>query len=224
MKKIIIMNEYYDILKTVSLFGQISDTDIKSALLCLGAEIRTVPKNGIILRTGEKPVHVGIVLTGKLHIVKDDYDGNRTLIAAAAPGEIFAEALCCAGVEESPISVLADEDAKVLLLRFDNILHTCPEACPYHQKLIENMLKLVANKNLYLQNRMEIISMKSIRMKFLRYLETFVQKQGKEIIIPFNREELADHLCVERSALSHELMKMKREGLLDYRKNKFILT
>jgi CRP-like cAMP-binding protein len=190
---------------------------------CLGAEIKTVAKNNIILLAGEKPLHIGIVLSGILYIVKEDSDGNRKLITAATPGEIYAEALCCADVDESPVTVIAAEDSQVMLLRFDRVLHTCPNSCVFHQKLIENMLNLLANKSLYLQSRIEIISVKSIRIKVLRYLESFTTKQGRNIIIPFNREELADYLCVERSALSHELAKMKKDRLIDYKKNKFIL-
>ena len=93
----------------------------------------------------------------------------------------------------------------------------------FHTKLIENMLGLIANKNLMLQSRMEIVCMKSVRAKVLQYLKSFVPEQGREITIPFNREKLAEYLCVERSALSHELAKMKRDGLIEYRKNKFIL-
>ena len=177
------MKKYLDIIKTVSLFKGVNEEELQSMLECLGAEIKTVSKNNIILLTGEKPLHIGIVLSGMLHIVKEDYDGNRTLITAAPPGEIYAEALCCANVEESPVTVIACEDTTIMLLRFDRILHTCPNSCIFHQKLIENMLNLLANKNLYLQNRMEIISIKSIRVKVLRYLESFASKQGRNITI-----------------------------------------
>ncbi|MCL2342839.1 MAG: Crp/Fnr family transcriptional regulator, partial [Firmicutes bacterium] len=172
---------------------------------------------------GEKPAHIGVVLAGLLHIVREDCNGSRALIAAAAPGELFAEALCCAGVAESPVTVLASESAKVLLLRFDRILHTCPSACSYHQKLVENMLNLVAVKNLQLQDRMELLAAKSIRDKVLLYLGALASGQGRTVTVPFNREELAEYLCVERSALSHALMKMKREGLIEYKKNVFTL-
>ena len=207
----------------MTLFKNVSDNELQSMLDCLGAEIKAVSKNNIILFTGEKPLHIGIVLSGTLHIVKEDYDGSRALITAATSGEIYAEALCCAGVDESPVAVIACEDTTVMLLKFDRILHTCPNSCIFHQKLIENMLNLLANKSLYLQNRMEILSIKSIRIKVLRYLESFTSKQGRDIAIPFNREELADYLCVERSALSHELSKMKKDGLIDYKKNRFVL-
>ena len=217
------MEKYYDILKTVGLFMSIGTTELDNVLKCLGVVIKEVSKDTIILLAGDKPQFVGVVLTGQLHIIREDYDGNRSLIAAISSGDMFAEALCCAGVPESPVTVIAAIDSAIMLLSFQRLMQTCPNSCVYHKKLIENMLGLIANKNLQLQNRMEIISKKAVRSKVVSYLESFVPKQGRNITIPFNREELADFLCVERSALSHELSKMKKDGLIDYRKNTFNL-
>jgi len=215
------LKEYFDKLKSVKLFRDIETAELETMLECLGAEVKDVTKDEIILLTGDRPNFVGVVLTGQLHIVSEDYDGNRSLLAVATPGEVFAEALCCAGVQESPITVIAGTDSTVMQLRFNRILHTCPNSCAHHTKLIANTLSLVANKNLYLQNRMEIVSLKSIRAKVLRYLESFIPQQGLSIAIPLSRGDMADFLCVDRSALSHELMKMKKDGLIDYRKNRF---
>ena len=217
------MQDYFDVIKNIPLFNNIDHSELKALLNCLGAEIKTIPKGNIILPAGEKPINVGVVLSGIVHISKEDYDGNRVIITAAVPGEVFAESLCCAHIGKSPVTVFAGEDAAVMLLKFDRILSTCPNSCPFHRKLVENMLNLLANKNLHLQSRMEIIAAKSIRTKVLQYLETLGIRQGDSIAIPFNREELADYLCVERSALSHELSKMKRDGLIDYKKNIFVL-
>jgi CRP-like cAMP-binding protein len=217
------MNEYVNILKETGLFRTIETHDIEAMLTCLGSEVRKINKGEIILLAGDTPRHIGIVLDGQLHIAREDADGNRSLIAAVAPGGIFAEALCCAGVYESPVTVISDADSTVMLLAFSRILHTCPSSCAFHTQLIENMLGLIANKNLHLQDRMEIVCLKSIRAKVLRYLGSFKMKRGREITIPFNREELADYLCIERSALSHELARMKRDGLIEYKKNRFII-
>jgi len=217
------MEKYLNVLNSAGLFRDIDAAELEAMLKCLGAEIQDVSKDVIVLLAGDKPQYVGVVLTGQLHIVREDYDGNRSLLAAVTPGEIFAEALCCAGILESPVTVISDIDSTIMLLSFSRILHTCPNSCAYHTKLIENMLELIANKNLQLQSRMEIISLKAVRAKVMRYLESFVPKQGRNITIPFNREEMADFLCIERSALSHELSKMKRDRLIEYKKNKFFL-
>jgi len=203
------------------LFKDINEKELNQMLKCLDARTKEVSKDQIILRNGEKPKSIGIVLSGLLHIIKEDYDGNRTIMSTVGEGETFAEAVCCANVEESPVSVVARENSKIIILKFDKILHTCPNSCIYHQKLIENMLNIVANKAIALQNRMDIITQKSIRNRVLSYLETF---KDKNITIPLNREEMANYLCVERSALSHELSKMAKEGIINYKKNKFILN
>lgn len=218
------MEKYDDILHQVDLFRKIPTEDLTSMLTCLAAETVNYKKNEIILLAGNKPEYVGILLSGTVRIVKEDYEGNRTIMAALEPGDFFAEALCCAGVEESPVTVTADTDSAVMLLNFPRILHVCPNSCIFHQKLIENMLGIIARKNLFLQNRMGIVRIKSIRKKVLRYLKSFAQKQGRIITVPLNREEMADYLFVDRSALSHELIKMKQDGLIDYKKNIFILN
>ncbi len=209
------------LLGAIGLFKGIKEDELSAMLKCLGAEFANVKRNTVLLLAGHRPQRVGVVLSGQLHIIKEDYDGNRTLVAALEPGEIFAEALCCAGVEHSPVTVVAETDAKVMQIQFERILHTCPSACGFHTKLIENMLGLIARKNLLLQSRMEMVTLHSVREKVLRYLGSF--GKGKTIVVPFNREQMADYLSVERSALSHELAKMKRDGLIEYRKNEFIL-
>lgn len=217
------MKEYLNILADTGLFRDIDTADLEELLKCLGAEIKTIGKSEIVLLNGDKPESIGIVLSGQLHVVREDTDGNRSILAAITPGDIFGEALCCADVPESPVTVLADTASLVMLLRFSHILNTCSNSCAFHTRLIANMLRLIANKNLLLQDRMEIISLKSIRAKVTRYLESFSPVRGLEFYIPFNREELADFLCVERSALSHELARMKKDGLIEYKKNRFTL-
>jgi CRP-like cAMP-binding protein len=212
-----------DILKAASLFKGIDENKLDAILQCIGAEVKNVLKGEFVLLAGDKITHIGIVLSGELHILRECFDGKRSIIASLMPGDIYGETLCCAHIEESPVSVIAKTDSVIMVLDFPHILHFCSDACDFHGKLIENMLRILASKNLHLQNRMEILSIKSVRGKVLRYLESFVPKQGQNIVIPFNREELANFLCVERSALSHELARMKADNLIDYRKNHFHL-
>ena len=217
------MEKYLDALAAVGLFQGVDAAELISMLRCMGAETKKVEKGDILLLAGGKPRHIGIVLTGQLHIVREDYDGNRSIIANLTPGEIYAEALCCADVAESPVTVIAGEDSAVMLVGFARILNACSNACSYHTKLIGNMLGLMAGKNLLLQSRMEIMGLKSIRARVTLYLKSFRPERGREFTIPFNREEMADYLCVERSALSHELAKMRKDGLIEYRKDRFVI-
>lgn len=217
------MKKYLEILCKVSLFQEIHADDLPAMLSCLSAEIANYQKSEILLLTGEKPERVGIVLSGRLQVIKESLEGERTIMAILEPCDLFAEALCCAGVEESPVTVVTDSNCEVMLLNFPRILQVCSSACLFHHKLIENMLRIIAKKNLFLQDRMDIVRKKSVREKVLSYLEGFAVKQGRAVTIPLNREEMAGYLCVERSALSHELMKMKRDGILLYSKNSFTL-
>ena len=207
-----------DIIKNVPLFKGIDD--LESMLDCLGGKFKNFLKGDIILMAGSDIFNVGIVTKGLVHIVKDDANGNRTLIEAVGRCETFAEAFCCVGIKSSPVSIFAAEDSEVLFIDYERIIRPCAKFCKFHQKLIKNMLGVVAKKNLYLQNRMEIMAIKSIRGKVLHYLQSF---EDKVIKIPFDREGMAYYLSVDRSALSHELMRMKRDGLIDYRKNEFRL-
>jgi CRP-like cAMP-binding protein len=215
--------QFSALLQSSGLFTGIEAASLESMLACLGAKTQRFKKGQFALCAGDRPEFAGIVLSGQFHIVREDYAGNRSLVTAILPGGIFAEALCCADISESPIAALAAEDSLIMKLNFERVLDICPHSCPFHKNLIRNMLHLIARKNIALQGRMEILEQKSVRGKVMRYLESFLNSETRNITIPFNREEMADFLGVERSALSHELAKMKKDGLLEYRKNHFLL-
>jgi len=217
------MHEFLTLLESVALFDGIEPAELEAVLNCVRAAKKVVRKGRIILLAGDRPKHVGIVLAGQVHVVRDDHDGNRSLLSVLTEGDTFAEALCCAAVAESPVTVIAGLDSTVLLLSFEKIVSTCPTPCSFHRNLISNLLGLIASKNLMLQSHMEIISKKSVRAKVLRFIESFEHERGRAVSIPFSREEMANYLCVERSALSHELARMKKDGLIDYKKNRFVL-
>jgi CRP-like cAMP-binding protein len=219
----IIVKEYLNLLKNAGLFKGVKSDEIETMLACLGSRIKKAKKGKIILLAGDKPEFVGIVLSGLLHIIREDYSGNRLLVTSLIRGEIFSEALCCAGISKSPVTVVAATDSVIMMLKFPRILNICPKPCPFHKKLLVNLLELMAKKNIFLQNKIGIISKKSVRARVMQYLESIMPKQGTEFKIPFNREEMADFLNVERSALSHELSRMKKDCLIEYKKNNFKL-
>ena len=179
------MKEYLCSLKTVGLFEGIKLDELNPMLSCIDAEVKNIRRGECILLAGDKPRYIGVVITGQFNIVRDDYWGNRLLVDTAMSGEVFGEALCCADIQESPVTVTASTDSVVMLLSFSRVLNTCPNSCSFHKKLIESMLKLVANKNLQLENRMEIVRLKLVRAKVISYLESFGCKKGDEIEIPF---------------------------------------
>lgn len=217
------IHTYLPILKRNPLFKGIDEDKLISLLDCLGARTARYPKDSFILRSGDEVTFVGIMLTGAAFVIKEDVEGNRTIVASLAQGDYFAEALCCADIKKSPVSVVTTADTTILQLEFHRILKPYPHTCGFQPKLIENMLQILAQKNLFLQNRLEIISRRTMREKIMGYLESESNKQGPEVTIPLNREELADFLNVDRSALSHELSKMRDDELIEYRKNHFTL-
>ena len=209
---------YKSVFEKTGLFKGIKSFDLMSLLDCLNAVTHNVRKGQIVLLAGDKPEFIGVVLSGKIHIIREDCGGKRSLVAAVQSGGIFAETMCCADVSQSPVTIIAAENSGYLKLRFTYLLKTCSKFCVFHKRLMENMLSLLAKKNLMLQRRMEILELKTIREKVMRYFESFAESR---ITLPFNREEMADFLCVDRSALSHELIKMRNDGLIDYKKNIF---
>lgn len=218
------MDAYLQTIQEVPLFDGIKTGELPTILQCLQAKTVQYEKDDYILLAGSHPKYVGVILCGRIQVVKDDITGNRTLITSLGPGGIFGETLCCAGVQESPVSVVAESACTVLLLAFSKILHICSNACVFHGRLIQNMLLLLAKKNLYLQNSLRILSGSSIRERVQRYLEPFANQYGSHFRVPLNREQMAEYLCVDRSALSHALRRMKEDGLIDYRKNEFWIT
>lgn len=218
------MNNLYKILKSNPLFHQIEDSDLTSILKCLSAQQKLFAKNEIIFRVNDKIASVGIVLSGLVQIMKEDVLGNRTILANLEEGDMFGEAFACAKVDSIPVNVTAATDCTVLLIDYQKIITTCQSSCQFHAKLIENMLTILARKNVFLNQKIEYLSKRTTKDKLISYLSYEAQITGSNSFqIPFNRQELADYLCVDRSALSRELSKMKEEGILSFQKNRFKL-
>ena len=211
-----------EIIKSNPLFKEIIENDLETMLSCLSAKQCFYNQNSFIFLTGESIHHIGIMMSGKIIITKEDGFGNRSIIAEVIPGEMFGEAFACSGIENSTVSVQAAADSVVLLIDYKRIVTTCSSACIFHTKLIENMLAILAKKVLMLNQKIGIVSKRTTREKLMAYFE--IQKDranSNKFTIPYNREELADFLFVDRSAMSRELCRMRDEGLIDFRKNRF---
>lgn len=218
------MNQIYDVIKNVPLFYGIQETQLTKLLTCLRAKKKQYPAGTVIFAEGGLAELVGIVLGGKVQIVTHDFYGNRTIVATIFPGQLFGEAFACAGVQTLPVSAIAMEESQILLIDYRKIITTCSNACVFHNQMIQNMLKIVADKNLILSQKIEIISKRSTKEKLMSFLLLQAKKQESEFFtIPFNRQELADYLCVDRSAMTSELGKLQKDGKLEFYKNKFKL-
>lgn len=212
------------ILNKSPLFNQIKTDELQPLLLCLKAFSKQYRKGETILKVGDKVVNIGLLLKGSAHIIKDDYWGNRTIIKEINVSEIFAEVYACLNHQESEIEIVAIEECEVMYLNIDTLTCMCQKSCSFHQQIIHNLMLIMASKNLLLTQKMEYVSKRTMREKILAYLfaQSLKQKSSR-IQIPFNRQQFADYLSVNRSALSIELSKMQEEGLIRYFKNDFEL-
>ena len=218
------MEKDLEMLKQCPLFDQIEKSDLKVLLGCLAAVRRSYEKNEFVFLAGDAVRSVGIVLAGGVHVLQEDYWGNSTILAHIPPGGLFGEAFSCAEINRLPVSVMAATKTEVLLLDYRRIITTCSSSCAFHLALIENMMKLLAQKNIMLTQKMEIITHRTTRARLLAFLSIQAMKAGKSrFTIPFNRRQLADYLSVERSAMSAELSHMQADGLIRTNKSEFEL-
>ena len=218
------MTKYLPILKKSPLFAGIEDLNIDQILPCLSATVRQAEKNTFIFSAEDRITSVGLILSGSVHIISEDFWGRKDILSQLGPSELFAESFSCAQADKLPISVVAVEKTEVMLINCRKIIRTCSTACMFHTQLITNMLQIIANKNITLMQKIEQMSKRTTREKLLAYLSAEAQKAGRNNFeIPFNRQEMADYLAVDRSAMSSELSKMHDEGLLDFDRNHFEL-
>ena len=219
-----LVKEYFGILKTCPLFFGVEEGELQAMLQCLGAREVTVEKEQTVFREGDPADFVGVVLRGAVRIVRTDFYGNQTIVGHVEPGELFGEAFSCAGTEQLPVTVTAAMPTKVLLLDLRRVLTVCSKACLFHSRIVSNLVQVLAYKNLQLNRRLDVASRRSTRDKLMAYLQGQAKACGSaEFTIPFDRQALADYLGVERSAMSAELSKMQKDGLLETRRNYFRL-
>lgn len=218
------MKRYATILQKCGLFAGIDENQLLTMLSCLGATVRIYEKNQVILSEGDAAERIGVVLSGAVQIIRVDYYGNRSILTELQPAGMFGESFACADVARMPVDVVATEKSDVLFIDAKRILHMCSSACGFHNLLIFNLMKLVATKNLMFHQKLEIISKRSTREKLMTYLMMQAKQQNSNsFTVLFDRQELADYLEVDRSGLSAELSKLRKEGILECRKNHFTL-
>lgn len=207
-----------------SLFDGIEADGRMAVLSCIGYHVRTYQKGEIVAMAQESIQNVGILLSGAVDMVKEDVWGNRSLLLRCKKGDVFGETFACGSDSVSVVSFMAAEPSKVLFVSFGRVMRTCTQACEHHHRLVENMVRVIADKNRELLQKVEVISKKTLREKILAYLSHYAQRSESSYFqIPLGRVELADYLCADRSALTRELARMRDEGLLEYDRNNFRL-
>ena len=211
-------------IKNTALFRGMSEDEVQSALKVLQAVERQYFKDDIILHAGDTTDRMGLVLSGSVTIESNDAWGNRTILSHVGRGQFFAETYALFKDEPLLVDVRANEKSAVLFLRSGNILALMNQSDPWANKYMTNILMISARKNLMLSGRSFHTAPKTIRGRVLSYLNSVsLQKHSNEFDIPFDRQQLADYLNLERSALSKELGKMQRDGLIKTKKNHFVI-
>lgn len=218
------MKDFFDILRECPLFDRIGDESLKEMLGCLNAKERSYKKGDVVFAEGDKAKYLGIVLEGSVQLVRVDYYGNRSILTNIEPPQLFGEAFACAGMKSLPVDAVAATDTRILLLDAQRIARPCGNACPCHGQTILNLLHIVAKKNLVLHQKIEITSKRSTREKLMTYL-LLQAKNAKShtFTVPYDRQELADYLEVDRSGLSAEISKLRNEKVLECRRSTFTL-
>lgn len=216
------MKKYADVLKGSKLFANVSEDEILAMLACLDAKERHYKEGEYVFRQGETVDSVSVLAEGALLVQADDYWGNRSIITSVSPGELFGQAYLAG--EAIMNDVAAAKDSTVVFFDAKRVLMTCSSACPFHNQVIRNLFFALSETNLRLVTKLGHIQKRTTREKLMSYLSLMAKKAGSNsFTIPFNRQELADFLSVDRSAMSAELCRMRDEGLLRFNKSSFTL-
>lgn len=213
---------YIDNIENHPLFYGIKKENMKPMLKCLGCYVKTFKKHENLILDQEPVNSVGLIISGDIHMVKENEDGAQTLLVHMKAGELFGETFACGSMRDSRVTFRTVTACKVLIMPFSRVIHTCSLTCVFHHRLIENIVVLLCDKNRQLIEKLEVTSRKTLRDKIMAYLNIQASRAGQRTFeIPLGRGELAEYLCADRSALTRELSRMQEDGLITYHKNIF---
>lgn len=220
-----LLKKYLPVLENCPFFQELAEKEILSILHCIDAKVISAARNEYIFHTGDSTKAMGLVLTGSVLIIQEDLWGHRNIMAKIHSGDFFGEPYAATPGSVLNISVVADENCEILMMNIDRLLSVCPTVCQHHNRLIRNMVSVLAGKVLLFNDKITHMSKRSTREKLLSYLSSESVKQNSlSFDIPYNRQQLADYLCVERAAMSVELSKLQKEGILKTEKTHFVLN
>ena len=218
------MQTYYNQIKNSPIFFGLSEEELKSMLECFNARIKEYNNGEMIIRQGDMITNIYLVLEGNVNIEKDSYWGRRIIVTQLGVNDNIALAFVASKNVESSIDAISVGKTKLLILSYAKCTTMCQNVCTKHRLLIGNLFEILSKENIELIQKIENISQKTIREKLLTYFSNEARKNKSNIFeIPFNRQDLADYLNIDRSAMSFELSKMQKDNLIKYEKNKFML-
>lgn len=216
------VNTELEQLKKVQLFHNITEKQLSEFIPCLQAQTKIYKKDQYIFMEGDPATKVGILLSGSVTLLQEDYYGNRNIFTTIKELEMFAASFAFAGIERYPVSAIADRESKVMWIECFRITHPCSKACIHHSQLIHNILQITAQRNMELKQKIECAFKKTTKEKVMAYLMNEAKKAGSDCFeIPYDRQKLADYLGVERSAMSAEIGKLQKEGWIKANKKHF---
>lgn len=211
------METYYPIIKKCALFRGIEENNYKHLLGCLNVQIKHFKENEYLFFAGDRINKVGVVLSGSVEILKENLAGNKHIIAILESSHLFAEGIVCTTNRISPVTVQAKESTMVMFIPYEKIIRSCGQSCSYHFGLIQNMMVVLGEKNIDLNWKLELLTLKGMREKLASYLvKASFENSSYTFQIPLNRTELADFLNVSRTSMCRELTRMKNDGLIDF--------
>ena len=214
------MEKKFEKAKDNPLFAGITFDEFKTALSCLMAKSASYQRHDTIWLAGTPAKFIALLMSGSVRVTKNDADGHAIILTDAAAPTFLGEIGVWAELDFFPVTVQANEDCDVIFLDGRKITSVCPATCQFHKRMIEHMLRTISKKAFILDQKVEVLTKRTIREKILWFLGT-QRGSAKKFTLTYNREEMARYLCVNRSALSGELSKMRDEGLIRYKRNEF---
>lgn len=198
------------------IFSGISERDLGKMFSCFQAQSRKSVSGETIVTYASQFEKMGVLIQGEADLVRFDPDGSRTLIEHLAPGDVFGEMFTAAfRPEKEELSVIACRDCECLFIDYPHLIKRCPNACSHHSTLVSNMLRIMSEKARSLSARIEVLSRRTVRQKLLTYFEIRADQCGhSHFRLPFSLNNLADYLCVDRSAMIREMKKLRDEGII----------
>lgn len=212
------LQHYWGIFMSIpksALFDGISETEYAAMLHCFETYEQSYFSGALIRTFDDRNRSVGILQSGRADILRLDADGGKTVLEQLEEGSIFGEMLAFSGAEQENICVVCTQSCQVLYIDYEHIIKRCPKACAHHSTLVQNMLMLLSQKALLLSQRVEILSCRSIQEKLLHYFSLCAHQQGSASFrLPFSMSALADYICADRSAMTREMSRLKREQII----------
>ena len=208
----------------MNILDNIAQENREAMLKCINAYTKEFTKGDFVLSSEDSPMLMGVLQRGSVHMVTEDMWGSRSLLCMLEPGDLMGETFACAREENYTIGYQAVSDCQVLFMDFGRVMHTCDMMCAFHHRLIENMVKMIAAKNLEFIKKIDVMSKMHMREKILTLLSQYAAAAGSQtFVMPMGRVRMAEYLCVDRSAMSRELAKMAKEGLIEFERSRFTI-